>query len=80
MTQQGRVDVRVFIGNASPAQIRHMFLRFYEGQDALADEFVSVLGTTAVSTAQLQGHFLFYKHDANAALENVASLIETVKK
>ncbi len=74
LMRPGRVDVREFIGDASPFQIRQMFLRFYETETSLADRFVVALEGAAVSTAQLQGHFLFYKEDAQKALDNVQSL------
>eukprot|EP00842_Homolaphlyctis_polyrhiza_P004415 jgi/Hompol1/4975/HPOL_002312-RA len=37
LIRPGRVDVRAFIGNATPEQARQMFLRFYDGQAELAD-------------------------------------------
>jgi chaperone BCS1 len=77
LLRPGRVDVRALIDNASPSQIRRMFLRFYEQEVELADRFVRALAGHSVSTAQLQGHFLFHKHSAQSALEHVDSLMVT---
>jgi chaperone BCS1 len=51
-----------------------MFLRFYEDQEEFAEEFCRAVSTFPVSTAQLQGHFVFYKKDPQSALANVDSL------
>lgn len=72
----GRVDYRVLIGNATPYQMKQMFLRFYEGEEARADEFVEKaeqLGVP-VSTAQLQGLFVYNKDDPEGALKMVDTL------
>jgi chaperone BCS1 len=70
----GRVDVKVYVGNATEHQIRLMFLRFYEGEVELANEFIRKLGDTAVSTAQLQGLFLFCKNNPRQAIEQIGWL------
>lgn len=72
----GRVDYRVIVDNASAYQIEQMFLRFYEGETTKAQEFVQK--TTAmnmpISTAQLQGLFVYNKNDPDGALEMVDTL------
>lgn len=79
MLRPGRIDYKVMINNASESQVERMFLRFYEDEKALCERFVSrfkelgLLGK--VSTAQLQGLFVFNKKDANNAL----AMIETLK-
>lgn len=73
----GRIDYRVFIGNATHYQIEKMFLRFYPGEEELSKEFVkkaSILDKP-ISTAQLQGLFVFNKHDPKSAL----SMVDTLK-
>ena len=75
LLRPGRVDMRALIDNASTHQIRRMFLRFYERQYALADQFVDRVRHTPISTAQLQGHFVFHKQDARAALQNAHWLL-----
>ncbi|RKP38154.1 BCS1 N terminal-domain-containing protein [Dimargaris cristalligena] len=75
LIRPGRVDMKVYLGDATPHQIRRMFLRFYEGKTDLADDFVAALeGKPPVSTAQLQGHFVTYKADPWAAVKCVSQL------
>ncbi|KAJ1864056.1 Complex III assembly protein translocase and chaperone [Coemansia sp. RSA 2703] len=77
LIRPGRVDVKVFLGNATGFQIRQMFTRFYGPKSAdLADRFAEMLEGHTVSTAQLQGHFVVHKKDAMASIDNVQSLIE----
>lgn len=76
LLRPGRVDVKMFIDNASEYQIRKMFLRFYEDADEYANQFVERLRGHPVSTAQLQGHFVFHKSDPKAALDNINTLLE----
>ena len=73
-------QMKSFIGNATPYQIKQMFLRFYEGANTMSDEFVRKLGDYPVSTAQLQGHFMFHKKDPKGALEHVSWLLPQMKK
>lgn len=79
LLRPGRVDFKVLVNNALEDQVRRMFLRFYQDEPELCEEFVSkftqlgLLGK--VSTAQLQGLFVFNKNDPHAALE----MIETLK-
>ncbi|KAJ2353040.1 Complex III assembly protein translocase and chaperone [Coemansia erecta] len=75
LIRPGRVDVKVYLGNASPFQIRRMFTRFYGAEfSELADSFARALEGRSVSTAQLQGHFVVYKKDPQSAIDNVADL------
>lgn len=76
LLRPGRVDVKHYIGNATPHQIKQMFLRFYEGNEDLAMQFVGSL-VVPVSAAQLQGHFVFYKQNPQLALDNVSQLNES---
>ena len=71
LLRPGRVDYKVLIGNASEHQVREMFLRFYEGEDQLCDEFMEKYNELAlenVSTAQLQGLFVYNKRDPHNAI------------
>ncbi|KAF9913749.1 hypothetical protein BX616_009655 [Lobosporangium transversale] len=74
LIRPGRVDLREYVGDASPIQIRRMFKRFYEGHDALAERFVKSLENHKVSTAALQGHFVHFKDRPEDACENVGYL------
>ncbi|KAG9290729.1 hypothetical protein G9A89_011692 [Geosiphon pyriformis] len=77
LIRPGRVDIKEHLGNATEYQIRVMFLRFYDGEDELAEQFVNKVKDKGVSTAQLQGHFVCYKNDPRAAVENVESVMQT---
>lgn len=77
LIRPGRVDVKEHFDVASEYQIRSMFLRFYEGQTELAEDFVQRVKDKGVSTAQLQGHFVFYKNDPEGAVTNTNSLIQS---
>lgn len=74
----GRIDYKQYIGNASEYQMKEMFLKFYPGEESLAEQFVKETKKlkTRVSTAQLQGLFVMYKDDAHGALQNMQSLKE----
>lgn len=55
-----------------------MFQRFYPDQPAAAaEEFAkqAVSASDQISAAQVQGHFMLYKADPDAALKNVQALI-----
>ncbi|KAJ3417585.1 hypothetical protein HDV05_000042 [Chytridiales sp. JEL 0842] len=41
LIRPGRVDVKVLLDNVTEAQARTMFLKFYPGEDSLADQFVA---------------------------------------
>jgi chaperone BCS1 len=67
--------MKMLVDNATPYQVKKMFLRFYEGQEELADEFLRRVQGVTLSTAQLQGHFVFYKQDAQAAVQHAVDLV-----
>lgn len=72
----GRIDYKVLIDNASEYQMKKMFLRFYEGEDAKCEEFIARMKQlhSSVSTAQLQGLFVHNKGNPDGAIEMVPSL------
>jgi chaperone BCS1 len=72
----GRVDYRTLIGDATPYQIENMFVRFYENETEKAKEFVSKATAlnVPISTAQLQGLFVYNKNDPDGALAMVDTL------
>ncbi|KAF8940789.1 hypothetical protein BGZ58_004703 [Dissophora ornata] len=75
LIRPGRVDLREYVGDATPTQVRKMFKRFYEGQDDMADKFVKSLEGHKVSTAALQGHFVHFKDRPDEACQNVGYLL-----
>lgn len=74
LIRPGRVDLREYVGDATPTQIHRMFKRFYEGQDTISDKFVKLLEGHKVSTAALQGHFVHFKDRPEDACANVGYL------
>ncbi|KAI7821990.1 BCS1 N terminal-domain-containing protein [Gamsiella multidivaricata] len=74
LIRPGRVDLREYVGDATPDQIRRMFKRFYEGQDELAEKFVASLAGNKVSTAALQGHFVHFKDRPENACASIEYL------
>lgn len=63
LIRPGRVDMKQVFGHATDAQIKEMFLRFYEGRTAEAEEFLKRVRSARidVSTAMLQGMFVLNK-------------------
>lgn len=81
LIRPGRVDVTVKIGNATRWQVEQLWERFYAAQDpsgALRKAYVTKLEELSlfdsVSTALLQGHFLWNKDDPQGAVDTVESL------
>ncbi|CEP60645.1 bifunctional AAA family ATPase chaperone/translocase BCS1 LALA0_S01e15698g [Lachancea lanzarotensis] len=72
----GRIDYKVFVGNATPYQIGRMFMKFYPGEDKYCEEFVKKASAlnVSISTAQLQGLFVFNKDDPESSLRMVETL------
>ncbi|CAG8692233.1 17567_t:CDS:2 [Dentiscutata erythropus] len=74
LIRPGRVDFKELLDVASDHQIRTMFLRFYENKTELAEKFVEKVRGKGISTAQLQGHFVFWKDDPLGAVQNADSV------
>lgn len=77
LLRPGRVDFKVLVDNASESQVSHMFLRFYENENDLCDKFMAryrELGLRDVSTAQLQGLFVYNKRDPQGAINMIETL------
>ncbi|OBA21665.1 hypothetical protein METBIDRAFT_32145 [Metschnikowia bicuspidata var. bicuspidata NRRL YB-4993] len=77
LLRPGRVDYKIMVGNATESQVRRMFLRFYADKD-LCEQFLAKFNELGllgkVSTAQLQGLFVFNKNDPRQALAMVDTL------
>lgn len=74
LIRPGRVDLKQYIGHCSQGQCKAMFKRFYP--DVLPDmatDFAAKIADLGadVSSAQLQGFFMFYKRDPSEAISNV---------
>merc|ERR1719186_965059 len=74
LIRPGRVDMMQYIGYCSHAQLSKMFSRFYpletEQRASLFADKVEELGVP-VSAAQIQGYFMWFKKDSQAAIDNV---------
>lgn len=72
----GRIDYKVFVGNATPYQVEKMFIKFYPGEEALCKKFVQAAANlnVQISTAQLQGLFVMNKDRPHDALEMIDTL------
>ncbi|AJV03664.1 BAD_collapsed_G0012380.mRNA.1.CDS.1 [Saccharomyces cerevisiae] len=72
----GRIDYKVFVGNATPYQVERMFMKFYPGETDICKKFVNSVKELdiTVSTAQLQGLFVMNKDAPHDALKMVSSL------
>ncbi len=70
--------MKVSIGYATEYQVQEMFQRFYPEQPAEKSlrfaKRVSQKPAKDISMAQIQGHFMCYKSEPDAALENVDKL------
>eukprot|EP01006_Ploeotia_vitrea_P056550 TRINITY_DN68107_c8_g2_i1.p1 TRINITY_DN68107_c8_g2~~TRINITY_DN68107_c8_g2_i1.p1 ORF type:complete len:510 (-),score=29.61 TRINITY_DN68107_c8_g2_i1:1371-2840(-) len=71
LTRDGRVDVRVEIGYASPQQLEKIFLLFYPGEQDAATAFVKKLKGKKLSMSAVQNHFI--RNRKSTAEETVAS-------
>jgi len=72
----GRVDLIQYIGHCSELQLKKMFLRFYpqaSNRPELSEEFSKSATALDInlSAAQVQGYFMFFKHDPDSAVKNV---------
>ncbi|KAG7661593.1 BCS1 [[Candida] subhashii] len=77
LLRPGRVDYKALIGNATENQVKRMFLRFYENEEELCEEFLAKyrkLNVQHVSTAQLQGLFVYNKQDPKGAIKMIETL------
>ncbi|KAI7858478.1 BCS1 N terminal-domain-containing protein [Circinella umbellata] len=75
LIRPGRVDMKEFLGNATESQIRGMFSRFY-GKDnkELEDAFFDRVKDRQISTASLQGHFVYFKDKPEESVEQAELL------
>lgn len=76
LIRPGRVDVKEHVGYVSSHQLRRLFLRFYPGETALADQFSAAASAQdqRLSAAAVQGHFMMHKTDPRAAVDAVVEM------
>ena len=76
LLRPGRADFQVQLNNASQKQLRCLFLKFYPNEEKLADRFSKRLPEFKVSMAKLQGHFLHYRNNPQAAFDNYKNILQ----
>ena len=79
MIRPGRIDIQAHIGAATKLQAKRMFIRFFpESEDAEAQKFADIVITKniPISMADLQGFFLFFKHDKNSLMVQAPSFLQ----
>ncbi|CAH1117802.1 unnamed protein product [Phaedon cochleariae] len=85
LIRPGRVDLQEYIGWCSRDQIEKMYLRFYDGENAMSESRVfsdKVMSfQTDISPAQIQGYFMLHKHsDPKDVLDNCEMICKMRKK
>lgn len=83
LIRPGRVDVKEYVGYCSRHQLQQMFMRFYTGEEAVANSIIfadNVLSEGRnVSPAQIQGYFMIHKtSDQQTVVENVKKIWESL--
>ena len=80
LIRPGRVDVKVYLGDASRDQILKMYQRFYKDATESAysaDKFADLIATRSpVSMASLQGHFMKFKTQPQLAFTQLDELFK----
>ncbi|XP_029442152.1 mitochondrial chaperone BCS1 isoform X1 [Rhinatrema bivittatum] len=77
LIRPGRVDMKQYVGHCTHWQLAQMYLRFYPEQPAaVADRFAvaALVASDRISAAQVQGHFMLHKADAESAINNVQAI------
>lgn len=76
LVRPGRVDLSIYIGVASKMQLSQMFLRFFPGEESLAEQFAVLAEGEGMSMAEVQGFFMFFKRQPAAAVANLGPFLE----
>merc|ERR1719330_1990612 len=76
LVRPGRVDLNVYVGLASKVQLNRMFVRFFPGEDELAEQFATLCEGENLSMAELQGFFMFFKNEPQACAANVGPWLD----
>lgn len=76
LVRPGRVDLNIYVGLASKVQLHRMFVRFFPGMEELAAQFATLCEGEGLSMAELQGFFMFFKDQPEAAAANAGPWLE----
>lgn len=83
LIRPGRVDVKEYVGYCSRHQLEQMFMRFYTGEEAVANSKLFAQNVLSdgrhVSPAQVQGYFMMHKtSDQQTVVENVRKIWDSL--
>lgn len=71
LLRDGRSDVVVELGLATPEQARRLFLKFFPEKEAHADAFKAEIPPETLAPSDLQGHLRTYRDDPDAAISQL---------
>lgn len=74
LRRSGRVDRELYLGYADPDQAARMFAHFYPQTNGECYDFANRLEGRQITPADIQKHFLDYKHTPEQAVEHVDKL------
>lgn len=74
LIRPGRVDVKLWFGNATADQARRLYQRFFPDRPDLAGDFADRAGQRKHSMAALQDHLMVHRHSPVEAVERVGEL------
>merc|ERR1719440_510951 len=77
LIRPGRVDLSVYVGLASKSQLYQMFVRFFPGEETIAEQFSVTCEGEGLSMAELQGFFMFFKDQPEKAAANVGPYLQS---
>lgn len=67
LVRPGRVDFKMELKNANKQQAKTLFLRFFPGEDKLAEQFASTIPDGLFNMATLQSHLITHQQSAVVA-------------
>lgn len=73
LVRPGRADVHVLVGDPDESQLRRMFLRFFPGEESLAEQFAKE-APKDVCMAAIQGHLLCHAEDPEEAARTASEI------
>jgi mitochondrial chaperone BCS1 len=80
LLRPGRIDCKVYLGMASPYQIKEMFLRFFPETTNEAKRFAAQFAGRSISMATLQEYLLARRYSIERALDEVNTIEAEVRQ
>lgn len=66
LRRKGRIDLELEFKACSQVQAKHMFLKFFPGEDTDADKFCKQMQDYSYTPAQLQHHFIHHRNSTSS--------------